>query len=110
MLNPLECDNFEYYVPNFFSQIWGIAFVIIWIGFSYLIVSKIKDGKFMNLMIWSSVNIMPIYVLQWLVIALMTPVLKLSANIFYTYIACALITAMTLGFTKLYLSLKEKMR
>lgn len=110
MLNALECSAYDYYVPNFFSQLWGVAFVIVWIAISYLIVGKIKDGKFRDLVIWSSENIMPIYVLQWLVIALMIPVLKLSYNIFFPYIACALITVMTFGFTKIYLSLKKKMR
>lgn len=78
MLNILDCTERDYYAPNFFSQLWGLTFVIVWIALCYLIVRRIKDGRFMDLVIWSSENIMPIYVLQWLVIALMTPVMQLK--------------------------------
>lgn len=110
MLNPFESSDYEYYVPNFISQLWGVAFVIIWIAISYMIVGKIRDGKFKNLVIWGSTNIMPVYVLQWLVIALMIPVLKLSFNTLFTYAACTVITAMTFGLTKLYLLLKRRLQ
>ena len=109
MLNPLGAAE-KYYIPNFFSQLWGVAFVIIWIALCYLITGKMKDGRFKNLVIWGSKNIMPIYVLQWLTIVLMKPVLELSADIFFTCVICAVITVMTFCITKLYLYLKAKMR
>ena len=30
MLNALDCEDADYYAPNFFNQLWGVAFVIIW--------------------------------------------------------------------------------
>lgn len=108
MLNALECEDADYYAPNFFSQLWAVAFVMLWIALSWTITHRMKNGKFKCLVEWGSRNIKPIYVIQWLVLALMTPFLELSYNIFFTIVACILATVLTFGATKLYLQLKTK--
>lgn len=107
-INALDCEDADYYTPNLFSQLWGIAFVLLWEAVAYALVRKANpDSRPARVMIWGSRQVKPIYVLQWVVIFFMTPVLCLTDNIFLTYILCAVVTGITVALTVLWLKLKR---
>lgn len=95
MLNALDCEDSDYYSPNFFSQIWAIAFVLLWMSVAYRIMKRTKDGKVTKVIEWGSNNTMALYIVQWLVLAVLTPVIRVSSNIFYAYLMCLTVTALT---------------
>lgn len=108
MLNALDCEDADYYAPNFFSQLWGLSFVVLLAAAAYWITGKMKEGRLTALITWGSKNVMTLYILQWLVIAILAPVVCLSSNIFYTYLICAVVTVLTYFATKLYLKLNRR--
>ena len=109
MLNALECADEDFYTPNFFSQTWALAFIMLFIPVCYWISTKIKPGKLTNLFTWGSRRVKELYVLQWLVIVPFTPILMLSSNIAFTYAMAAVITVLTFLLVALYMFVKSKL-
>lgn len=109
MLNSLDCGEGDYYAQNIISQIWGLGFIGLWLAISFCFTESLKEGKLMNLISWGSKNVMSIYVIQWVVIAAVTPILCMSSNIVFTYISCTLVTISTFILTKAYLTIKSNL-